>query len=126
MNVPCGIPGEGFDKQAPRLRQIWYNKRPPISGRTFRLGRSGAPLRKGEAPVRVGIDFGTSNSSAAVYDGQQSRLLPLDPAARDSTVMRSLLYLARDGSRVAGQEALNRFNNSNVGHVVKLKREQVA
>jgi len=85
-----------------------------------------APLRKGEAPVRVGIDFGTSNSSAAVYDGQQSQLLPLDPAARDSTVMRSLLYLARDGSRVAGQEALNRFNSGNVGHVVKLKREQVA
>ncbi|MGI8916683.1 MAG: Hsp70 family protein [Chloroflexota bacterium] len=75
--------------------------------------------------MRVGIDFGTSNSSAAVYDGTHSHLLPLDPVARDPHVMRSLLYLARDGSRAAGQEALNRFNSSNVGHAVKLKRVQV-
>ena len=26
----------------------------------------------------VGVDFGTSNSSAAVYDGSSIRLLPLD------------------------------------------------
>lgn len=76
--------------------------------------------------MRVGIDFGTSNSSAAVYDGAQSRLLPLDPLARDPTVMRSLLYMARDGSRSAGQQALERFNQGNVGHAVKLKRLQVA
>ncbi len=75
--------------------------------------------------MRVGIDFGTSNSSAAVYDGRQSRLLPLDPVARDPQVMRSLLYLARDGGWVAGQQALDRFNTDNVGHTVKLKRVQV-
>ena len=75
--------------------------------------------------MRVGIDFGTSNSSAAVYDGRLSRLLPLDPAARDPRVMRSLLYLARDGGRAAGQQALDRFNDGNVGHTVKLKRVQV-
>jgi hypothetical chaperone protein len=75
--------------------------------------------------VRVGIDFGTSNSSAAVYDGQRSRLLPLDPAARDPQVMRSLLYLAQDGGRAAGQQALDRFNAGNVGHAVRLKQVQV-
>ena len=81
--------------------------------------------RKGTPTVRVGIDFGTSNSSAAVYDGRASRLLPLDPVARDPRVMRSLLYLARDGGRSAGQAALNRFHDANVGHAVKLKRVQV-
>lgn len=75
--------------------------------------------------MRVGIDFGTSNSSAAVYDGSGSRLLPLDPMARDPNVMRSLLYLGRDGSRSAGQEALDRFNRSNAGHTIRLKRVQV-
>ena len=28
--------------------------------------------------VKVGIDFGTSNSGVAVYDGQRVRLLPVD------------------------------------------------
>ena len=29
--------------------------------------------------MRVGLDFGTTNSSAAVYDGTRVRLLKLDP-----------------------------------------------
>jgi hypothetical protein len=32
------------------------------------------------APVRLGIDFGTSNTSVALFDGQRVRLLPIDPA----------------------------------------------
>jgi len=75
--------------------------------------------------VRVGIDFGTSNSSAAVYDGRSSRLAPLDPVARDPTVMRSLLYLTRDGGRLAGRLALDAYFARNVGHTVKLVRTQV-
>ena len=31
----------------------------------------------------IGVDFGTSNSSAAVYDGRSIRLLPLDHVAAD-------------------------------------------
>ena len=29
--------------------------------------------------MRVGLDFGTTNSSAAVYDGTRVRLINLDP-----------------------------------------------
>ena len=29
--------------------------------------------------IKVGLDFGTSNSGVALYDGQRVRLLPVDP-----------------------------------------------
>ena len=32
--------------------------------------------------MRIGLDFGTTNSGAAVFDGQRVRVLPLDPASR--------------------------------------------
>ena len=47
----------------------------------------------------VGIDFGTSNSSAAVYDGRHIRYIPLDPLnEEDVHVLSSMLYIS---SRVA-------------------------
>jgi hypothetical chaperone protein len=75
--------------------------------------------------VRAGIDFGTSNSSAAVHDGRSSHLVPLDEVAHDPTVMRSLLYLRRDGGRLAGRAALDAYYANNVGRTVKLSRVQV-
>ena len=41
----------------------------------------------------VGMDFGTTNSGMAVYDGRQVRLLPLDPASANPVVARTALYL---------------------------------
>lgn len=75
--------------------------------------------------LSVGLDFGTSNSSVAVYDGGTPRLLPLDPAAPDATVLRSLLYLTRAGERFAGQQALDRYLVDNLGRAVKLERRYV-
>ena len=57
----------------------------------------------------VGIDFGTSNSSAAVYDGRVIRLLPLDHEASDPCVTRSLVYIERSGDVWCGQTALSRY-----------------
>jgi hypothetical chaperone protein len=47
--------------------------------------------------LSVGVDFGTSNSSAAVFDGATIRLLPIDTSATDPRVMRSLVYIERTG-----------------------------
>ena len=41
--------------------------------------------------MRIGLDFGTTNSGAAVFDGQQVHVFPLDPANHDPTVIRSTL-----------------------------------
>ena len=72
--------------------------------------------------LSIGIDFGTSNSSVAVYDGQTVHLLALDARARDPQVMRSLLYITREADIVAGQEALNLYTEQNTGREVRLER----
>jgi hypothetical chaperone protein len=55
--------------------------------------------------LRVGIDFGTSNSSVAVYDGRDVRLIDLDPLAPDPRVMKSLVYFERTGGLHFGRAA---------------------
>ncbi len=72
--------------------------------------------------LSIGIDFGTSNSSVAVYDGRAVRVLALDPHARDPRVLRSLLYITREGEEVAGQRALDLYSEQNTGREVKLER----
>ncbi|MDZ4278447.1 MAG: Hsp70 family protein, partial [Dehalococcoidia bacterium] len=86
--------------------------------------------------LSIGIDFGTSNSSVAVFDpsaslraGQRGvRLLPLDPSAsggRDPRVMRSLLYITRQGEIVAGQRAPDLYTEQNTGREVRLERHRL-
>lgn len=71
----------------------------------------------------VGLDFGTTNSSASIYDGQQITLLPLDPSNTNQTVMRSTLFMTREGERFIGREAINRFTNANVGRKIEYRWE---
>ncbi|MCH7579952.1 MAG: Hsp70 family protein [Chloroflexi bacterium] len=75
--------------------------------------------------LSIGIDFGTSNSSVAVYDGQTVKLLELDTHAKDRRVMRSLLYIPRDGEIVAGQRALDLYTEQNTGREVKMERHSL-
>lgn len=80
--------------------------------------------------LSIGIDFGTSNSSVAVYDhaaplkaGRRTvKLLDLDVRAKDPRVMRSLLYIPRDGAIVSGQQALNLYTEQNTGREVRMER----
>src|SRR5215510_14742979 len=73
----------------------------------------------------VGVDFGTSNSSAAVYDGSSIRLLPIDHAAADPCVMRSLVYIERSGQVWFGQTALSRYLEQNTGRAVHYEMQRV-
>src|SRR3990172_12764054 len=77
--------------------------------------------------LSIGIDFGASNSRVAVTgsDGGAVRLLPLDQHARDPRVMRSLLYITRDGEIVAGQRALDLYTQQNTGREVRLERRYI-
>lgn len=69
--------------------------------------------------MRVGLDFGTTNSSAAVSDGAQVRLLHLDPVNNSPTIMRSTLFITREGAPFIGREAINRFTEGNVGREIE-------
>jgi hypothetical chaperone protein len=69
--------------------------------------------------MQVGIDFGTTNSSAAVYDGRQVRLLEIDPRHATPTIMRSALFITRDGVPIIGSEAIDRYLSGNVGRTIE-------
>jgi hypothetical chaperone protein len=64
--------------------------------------------------LKVGIDFGTSNSGVAVYDGQRVRLLPLDPKNVLPEVVKTVLYITRDYRCSIGQEAVETYYRDNV------------
>ncbi len=69
--------------------------------------------------MRVGLDFGTTNSSAAIYDGKRVRLLNLDPRNNSPTIMRSTLFITREGTPFIGREAIDRFTEANVGREIE-------
>lgn len=64
--------------------------------------------------VKVGIDFGTSNSGVAIYDGQQVRLLPVDPRNVLPEVIKTVLYITKDYRASIGQEAVENYYRDNV------------
>ena len=70
----------------------------------------------------AGMDFGTTNSGMAVYDGQELRILPLDAANDNPRVFRTALYITNEQEVVVGREALDQYFAHNVGRPVKLKK----
>jgi hypothetical chaperone protein len=76
--------------------------------------------------VGIGIDFGTSNSAAALFDGETLRAVALDAAATPGgDVMPTALYLDRKLAATVGQPAIDRYIRDNVGRKVTLRREEV-
>lgn len=64
--------------------------------------------------LKVGIDFGTSNSGVAVYDGQRVKLLPVDPKNVLPEVIKTVLYITKDYRTYLGQEAVENYYRDNV------------
>ncbi|MFP4500162.1 MAG: Hsp70 family protein [Candidatus Hydrogenedentota bacterium] len=69
-----------------------------------------------------GIDFGTTNSSVALSDGQQVRVLPLDPANDNPAALPSLLYITNEGEHIVGRRAANAFIERNVDREIILEQ----
>jgi len=64
--------------------------------------------------IKVGIDFGTSNSGVALYDSQRVRLLPVDPKNVLPEFIKTVLYVTRDYRTSIGQEAVENYYRDNV------------
>ena len=64
--------------------------------------------------VNIGLDFGTSNSGVAIYDGQNVKLLPIDPGNVVPEVTRTILYITRNYQYFIGQEAIELYYRHNV------------
>jgi hypothetical chaperone protein len=70
----------------------------------------------------IGIDFGTSNSAVAIFDGEKVTSIEVD---RVETVIPTALYLDRNLRAEVGQAAIDAYLRDNSGRVVELVREQV-
>ena len=75
--------------------------------------------------LRVGIDFGTSNSGVAVSDGRQVRVLPIDAKNIVPEVVKTILYITRDGEAFIGQEAVELYYRQNIGRARSMVKKRV-
>jgi len=75
--------------------------------------------------MRIGIDFGTTNSGAAFFDGERVHVFPLDPTSSDPTVIRSAMYITREHQIFIGNEAIDTYYSQNVGRPSRMVRERV-
>lgn len=73
--------------------------------------------------MRLGIDFGTTNSAAAVFDGE--RLHPIHIASRQqSQILPSLIYIDRQHKAKLGYEAAAEYTQHETGRAVRWKRRK--
>lgn len=70
----------------------------------------------------IGMDFGTTNSGMAVYDGEQLRLIPLDPTNRNATVARTALYITNDRAVHIGRNATDAYYEQNLNRPSKIEK----
>jgi len=73
----------------------------------------------------LGLDFGTTNSGAAVYDGHQVRVLALDEASADPKVIRSLLYITREHQVFIGKAAIDTYYSENIARASRMVRRYI-
>ncbi len=64
--------------------------------------------------LRVGLDFGTSNSGVAISDGETVRLLPIERGSLLPEVVKTILYITRDNRHFIGQEAIELYYRENI------------
>lgn len=64
--------------------------------------------------LRVGLDFGTSNSGVAIYQGDQVHILPIDRKNIVPEVVKTILYISRDFRHFIGQEAVEIYYKQNI------------
>lgn len=72
--------------------------------------------------IGVGIDFGTSNSAAAVFDGEALRLVQLEAA---DAIMPSATYIDQELQSKTGQNAIDQYIADNTGRTVELIPEVI-
>ena len=72
--------------------------------------------------VGIGIDFGTTNTAAALYDGRRVTLIDLD---RPAQIMPSATYIDSELQTLTGQAAIDRYIADNVGRTVELVPEVI-
>jgi hypothetical chaperone protein len=73
--------------------------------------------------IRVGLDFGTSNSGVGFLDGEQVKLLPIEGQNVLPEVVKTILYITRDYQHFIGQEAIELYYRHNVNRVRRYEKQ---
>jgi hypothetical chaperone protein len=72
--------------------------------------------------LRLGIDFGTTNSAAAIYDGQQLHAVEMETATMGrKQILPSLIYVDRQYNVTLGQDAAREYARRETGRAVRWK-----
>ncbi len=75
--------------------------------------------------MRIGIDFGTTNSSVAYFDGATLHPIQLDPANENPHVLPSLIYIDRDHDAKLGTDAANEYLQRETGRKIVWERKEI-
>jgi hypothetical chaperone protein len=73
--------------------------------------------------LKVGIDFGTSNSGVAICRDGQVSVLPVDEHATLPGVIKSILYITKQQEINIGQQAVELYYQQNVNRVRRFVRQ---
>lgn len=65
--------------------------------------------------MKIGIDFGTTHTSAALYREGALHFIPLDPYNDDPALLRSLIYITREHAIYFGMKAAQNFLEHDTG-----------
>lgn len=69
--------------------------------------------------MRIGIDFGTTHTSAAWYDGNNVHFVSLDEQNQDQHILRSMIYFNRSHEWQLGVDAVETFLAEDTGREVE-------
>lgn len=75
--------------------------------------------------MKLGIDFGTTHTSAAWFDGNKPVFIPLDANNRDEHILRSMIYLNRKQDLQLGVGAVEAFLREDTGREVEFVEKVV-
>jgi hypothetical chaperone protein len=73
----------------------------------------------------VGMDFGTTNSGMAVFDGEKLQMIPLDPSSSNPAVTPTALYITNDREVFIGRSAIDMYYEHNLNRPSRMERVKV-
>jgi hypothetical chaperone protein len=75
--------------------------------------------------MRLGIDFGTTNSAVAFFDGSTLTTVEIDPTTDPSNVLPSLIYVDRQHEYFLGMDAMREYAQRETGRAVRWERKVI-
>ena len=74
--------------------------------------------------MRLGVDFGTTNSAIAYYDGNRLHTMQADPVNDNPNVMPSLIYIDRKRHITVGAQAAEAYLKHETGRPVRWRQRE--